>query len=179
MKLIFRVFDDGVAFKYEIPTQTGIKSYDIIDEKTQFNLSPNDKAWWIPAFSYRRYEFLHAYSSIDSISKKYFSDSVEDISYDTLGIDAAHTPLTLKKKNGLYVSLHEANLINFSSMTIAPKGDGKLEAELYPWSDGIKVKLESEIISPWRTIQIAENSSDLLLSNMILNLNDDLSLIHI
>ena len=81
--------------------------------------------------------------------------------------------MTLKKKNGLYVSLHEANLINFSSMTIAPKGDGKLEAELYPWSDGIKVKLESEIISPWRTIQIAENSSDLLLSNMILNLNDD------
>ena len=58
-------------------------------------------------------------------------------------------------------------------MTVAPKGDGKLEAELYPWSDGIKVKLESEIISPWRTIQIAENSSDLLLSNMIINLNDD------
>ena len=173
MKLIFRVFDDGVAFKYEIPNQTGIPSYDIIDEKTEFNLSPNDKAWWIPAFSYRRYEFLHAYSSIDSISKKYFSDSVEDISYDTLGIDAAHTPLTLKKKNGLYVSLHEANLINFSSMTLAPKGDGNLEAELYPWSDGIKVKLESEIISPWRTIQIAENSSDLLSSNMILNLNDD------
>ena len=58
-------------------------------------------------------------------------------------------------------------------MTLAPKGDGNLEAELYPWSDGIKVKLESEIISPWRTIQIAENSSDLLSSNMILNLNDD------
>jgi len=171
--VIFRVFNDGVAFKYLIPNQDKILSYDIIDEKTEFNLSSNDKAWWIPAFSYRRYEFLHAFSSIDSISKKYFSENVEDISYDSLGIDAAHTPLTVKKKNGYYVSIHEANLVNYSSMTLAPKGDGLLEAELYPWSDGTKVKLNSNISSPWRTIQIAENSSDLLLSNMILNLNDD------
>ncbi len=173
MKLSFRVFDDGVAFKYNIPNQDNISSYDIIDEKTHFNLSSQDKAWWIPAFSYRRYEFLHAHSSVDSISKKYFSKNVEDISYDTLGINAAHTPFTLKKKNGYYVSIHEANLINYSSMTLAPRGNGKLEAELYPWSDGTKVKLESEISSPWRTIQIADNSSDLLLSNMIINLNDD------
>ncbi|MBL6603905.1 MAG: glycoside hydrolase family 97 N-terminal domain-containing protein, partial [Cryomorphaceae bacterium] len=171
--VIFRVFNDGVAFKYIIPNQDNILSYDIIDEKTEFNLSPDDKAWWIPAFSYRRYEFLHAFSSVDSISKKYFSENVEDISYDSLGVDAAHTPFTLKKKNGFYVSIHEANLINYSSMTLAPRGNGSLEAELYPWSDGTKVKLESEIISPWRTIQIADSSSDLLLSNMILNLNDD------
>ena len=59
-------------------------------------------------------------------------------------------------------------------MTLAPRGDGKLEVELYPWSDGItKVKLEKEIISPWRYIQIADNSSELLMSNLILNLNDD------
>lgn len=173
MKIFFRVFDDGVAFRYEIPNQDKITSYDIIDEKTHFNLSSEDKAWWIPAFSYRRYEFLHAHSSIDSISKKYFSEHVEDISYDTLGIDAAHTPFTLKKKNEYYVSIHEANLVNYSSMTIAPMGDGKLEVELYPWSDGTKVKLKSKILSPWRTIQIADNSSDLLLSNMIINLNDD------
>ena len=54
--VIFRVFNDGVAFKYIIPNQDNILSYDIIDEKTEFNLSPDDKAWWIPAFSYRRYE---------------------------------------------------------------------------------------------------------------------------
>ena len=65
-------------------------------------------------------------------------------------------------------------MINYSSMTLAPRGDGKLEVELYPWSDGItKVKLEKEIISPWRYIQIADNSSELLMSNLILNLNDD------
>jgi len=173
MLLLFKIFDDGVAFKYEVPNQKNIISYDIIDEKTEFNLSSDDKAWWIPAFSYRRYEFLHAFSSVDSISKKYFSENVEDITYDSLGIDAVHTPFTLKKKNGFYVSIHEANLVNYSSMTLAPKGDGLLEAELYPWSDGTKVKLNSNISSPWRTIQIAENSSDLLLSNMILNLNDD------
>lgn len=173
MFLLFKIFNDGIAFKYEVPNQKNILNYDIIDEKTEFNLSSDDKAWWIPAFSYRRYEFLHAFSSVDSISKKYFSENVEDISYDSLGIDAAHTPFTLKKKNGFYVSIHEANLVNYSSMTLAPKGNGLLEAELYPWSDGTKVKLNSNISSPWRTIQIAENSSDLLLSNMILNLNED------
>ena len=75
-------------------------------------------------FSYRRYEFLYAKSSIDDISKEFFSKNVENISYDTIGIDAAHTPLTIKKDNGLIISIHEANLINYSSMTLAPKGGG-------------------------------------------------------
>ena len=172
--IVFRVYNDGVAFKYHVPNQSGITNYNVIDEYSEFNLNSNDTAWWIPGFSYRRYEFLYAESAIDKISKKFFSENIEDISYDTLGIDAAHTPLTIKKTNGLHVSIHEAKLINYSSMTLAPRGDGKLEVELYPWSDGItKVKLEKEIISPWRYIQIADNSSELLMSNLILNLNDD------
>ena len=172
--IVFRVYNDGVAFKYHVPNQSGITNYNIIDEYSEFNLNSDDTAWWIPGFSYRRYEFLYAESGIDKISKKFFSENIEDISYDTLGIDAAHTPLTIKKTNGLHVSIHEAKLINYSSMTLAPRGDGKLEVELYPWSDGItKVKLEKEIISPWRYIQIADNSSELLMSNLILNLNDD------
>ena len=72
MLLLFKIFDDGVAFKYEVPNQKNIISYDIIDEKTEFNLSSDDKAWWIPLFLYRRYEFLHAFSSVDSISKNTF-----------------------------------------------------------------------------------------------------------
>ena len=107
------------------------------------------------------------------ISQDYFSKNVEDISYDTLGIDAAHTPLTIKKSNGSYISIHEANLIDFSSMTLAPRGQGKLAVELYPWADGIKVKSNDGINSPWRTIQIANSSSELLNSNLILNLNED------
>ena len=173
-QIIFRIYNDGVAFKYVIPNQDAIQNYNIIDEYSEFNLSSDDTAWWIPAFSYRRYEFLYAESKIDKISKKYFSENVEDISYDTLGIDAAHTPLTIKKNNGYLISIHEANLINYSSMTLAPKGNGMLKVELYPWSDGItKVKLDNQIISPWRYVQIADNSSELLISNIILNLNDD------
>jgi len=173
MDIFFRVYNDGIAFKYVIPEQGGLNSYDIIDEMTEFNLSSKDSALWIPAFSYRRYEFLYANSSVDGISKKYYSKNVEDISYDTLGIDAAHTPLTIKKDNDLYISIHEANLIDYSSMTLKPKGNGKLEVELYPWSDGIKVKSTNGINSPWRMVQIANNSSELLDSNIILNLNDD------
>lgn len=173
LNLHFKIYDDGIGFRYEIPNQNSIKNYDIIDEITEFNLSENDSAWWIPAFAYRRYEFLYANTSIDEISKKNFSKYVEDISYDTQGIDAAQTPLTIKKNNGFFISIHEADLTNYSSMTLAAKGNGKLEAELYPWSDGTKVKLKNRIITPWRTIQIADNSSDLLTSNLILNLNED------
>ncbi|MEC7858396.1 MAG: glycoside hydrolase family 97 protein [Bacteroidota bacterium] len=173
MNIFFRLFNDGIAFKYVIPKQNELNSYDIIDEMTEFNLSSKDSALWIPAFSYRRYEFLYANSSVDNISKKYYSKNVEDISYDSLGIDAAHTPLTIKKDNDLYISIHEANLVDYSSMTLKPKGNGKLEVELYPWSDGIKVKSTNGINSPWRTVQIANNSSELLDSNIILNLNDD------
>ena len=173
LNLHFKIYDDGIGFRYEVPNQNSIKNYDIIDEITEFNLSENDSAWWIPAFAYRRYEFLYAHTSIDEISKKVFSKYVEDISYDTQGIDAAQTPLTIKKNNGFFISIHEADLTNYSSMTLAAKGNGKLEAELYPWSDGTKVKLKNRIITPWRTIQIADNSSDLLTSNLILNLNED------
>ena len=159
----FKVFNDGIGFRYLVPNQESIKNYDIINEITQFNISKNDSAWWVPAFSYRRYEFLYANTKIDEISKKKFSELVEDLSQDTLGINAAQTPLTIKKENGIYISIHEANLINFSSMTIAPMGNGVLEAELYPWSDGTKVKSDNSIKSPWRTIQIADNSSELLM----------------
>ena len=170
--IFFRAYNDGIAFRYNIPNQTEISNYNIMDEYSEFNLNSKDTAWWIPAFSYRRYEFLYAESPIDKISKKYFSENIEDISYDSLGIDAAHTPLTIKKYNGYHISIHEANLVNYSSMTLAPIGQGKLEVELYPWADGTKVKLDNEIISPWRYIQIADNSSELLMSNIILNLNE-------
>jgi len=173
LNITFRVFDDGIGFRYKIENQENINDYNIVDEKTEFKLSKNDTAWWIPAFSYRRYEFLYAKTPIDDISKKTYSKEVEYIRYDTLGIDAAHTPLTIKKENGIFISIHEADLNDYSSMTLAPLGNGLIEAELYPWSDGIKVKSDEKIISPWRTIQISDNSSDLLDSNLILNLNDD------
>ena len=169
----FRIYNDGVAFRYILPMQKSIQNYDLMDEITEFNLSSKDSAWWIPGFSYRRYEFLYANTGIDDISKKVYSDLVEDISYDSLGIDAAHTPLTIKKNNGIFISIHEANLVDYSSMTLSPKGKGSLEVELYPWSDGIKVKSDNGIKSSWRTIHIADNSSGLLESNLILNLNDD------
>ena len=68
--LELRLFNDGIAFRYIIPNQKSIEKYDVIDEITEFNLSENDSAWWTPAFSYRRYEFLYANTKIDDISKK-------------------------------------------------------------------------------------------------------------
>ena len=97
LKVIFRVFDDGIGFRYEINNQRSIEKYDIIDEKTEFKLAKNDTAWWIPGFSYRRYEFLYAKTQVNEISKETYSEKVEDIKFDTIGIDADHKPLSIKK----------------------------------------------------------------------------------
>ena len=82
-----------------------------------------------------------------------------------------HTPLTMETRDGLYLSIHEAALTDYPSMTLAPTGRTVLECDLVPWSDGIKVKTETPFVTPWRTIQITETAGELITSYLILNLN--------
>ena len=153
MNLVFRVYDDGVGFRYELPAQDHLGSVQITDEKTEFNLAGDHKAWWIKAYQWNRYEYL------------YQSSPVSDI-------DTVHTPLTLETKDGLYLSIHEAALTDYPSMTLARTGSTVLECDLVPWSDGTKVKTKTPFVTPWRTIQIAETAGDLITSYLILNLNE-------
>ncbi|MFC2138392.1 glycoside hydrolase family 97 catalytic domain-containing protein, partial [Bacteroidota bacterium] len=109
-------------------------------------------AWWINAYRNNRYEYLYQKNKISEL-------------------DTVHTPVTLEG-NGLYISLHEANLTDFSSMTIYKADSIKLACDLIPWSDGIKVKTNVPFVTPWRTIQIADKPGDLVTSYLILNLNE-------
>lgn len=153
LQVQFRAFDDGVAFRYVFPEQ-GIKdSIFIMDELTSFNLKEDGKAWWIPAYQENRYEYLFKASPVSTL-------------------DTVHTPLTIENEGGLALSFHEANLVDFASMTLAHTSATGLKTDLVPWSDGVKVRTTGSFTSPWRTIQIGEKPTDLITSYLILNLNE-------
>lgn len=153
MSIVFRVFDNGVGFRYEIPEQPALADFVIMDELTQFNMAGDHQAWWIGAYQDNRYEYLYTKSTISQM-------------------DTVHTPVTFETTNGLYLSIHEADLTDFASMTIAPQGNNVLKADLVPWKDGDRVKTHSPMKSPWRTIAIGEKPGDLITNYMVLNLNE-------
>jgi len=149
----FRAYDDGIAFRYVFPEQ-GIKdSIFIMDELTTFNLAEDGKAWWIPAYDEQRYENLFTASPVSTL-------------------DTVHTPLTIESNDGLAISFHEANLVDFASTTLAYTNGTTLKTDLVPWADGIKVRTIDTFTTPWRTLQIADKPTDLITSYLILNLNE-------
>ncbi len=155
LNLYFRVFNDGVAFRYEIPQQQGLDSLFIVAENTEFKFAEDAQTWWIPA-DYNSYEKIYTKSYLSGV------------------VDSVHTPLTMVSEAGYFISLHEANLSNYASMTLRPAETDslKLLSELVPWPDGDKVKTVLPMVSPWRTITIGRKATDLLESRMILNLNE-------
>ena len=172
MILRFKVFNDGMAFRYELPKQKKISDFTILDELTEFNLAEDSPSWWIPAYAYRRYEFLYANTLISEISRDKFSELVENLSGTRIGPDAVQTPFTTQRKDGTVITIHEANLTNYSSMALKATGTKKLECDLFPWSDGTKVKTSAPMKSPWRTIIVGANPSDIVMSTLTLNLNE-------
>ncbi|MBN2235184.1 MAG: glycoside hydrolase family 97 N-terminal domain-containing protein, partial [Opitutales bacterium] len=152
LQIEFRAFDDGIAFRYIYPQQ-GESDLVIMDELTGFNLAHDGQAWWIGAYQDNRYEYLTTKSPVS-------------------GIDVVHTPLTIESDSGLYLSFHEARLVDFASMTIRRTDGCSLKADLVPWADGDRVKTDGSFKTPWRTLQIAEAPGDLITSYMVLNLND-------
>ncbi len=151
--LTFRLFNDGLGFRYELPEQKNLVDFAIMNEITEFNLAHDAMAWWIPAMDAERYEYLYRNNPVNDIAK-------------------AHTPLTLESESGLFLSIHEAALTDYASMTLEPAGDHKLKCQLVPWASGVKVIGKTPFKSPWRTIQVGQTPGELLESNLILNLNE-------
>ena len=148
-----RVFDDGVGFRYEVPKQRGYSDVNIVDELTEFSLQPDAAAWWIPARRYNRYEYLYNTTRVTEVQN-------------------AHTPMTLRLPSGTHVSIHEAALVDYAAFVLDQQRDGVFQADLTPWSDGIRVRTRAPFTSPWRTIQVAPDAVGLLNSDLILNLNE-------
>lgn len=170
--LRFKLYDDGLGFRYEIDKNEEIIPFSILDEKTEFKLTEDSESWWIPAYAYRRYEFLYANTLISEINRDKFSELVEHLHDPRIGPEAVQTPFTTQRKDGITIAIHEANLTNYSSMTLKANGTSHLECDLIPWSDGDKVKTQTPMVSPWRTIIVGNNPSEIIMSTITLNLNE-------
>ena len=153
MDLIFRAYDDGIAFRYHVKKIKDAEKMIIDDEITEFNLADDAQSWWIKAYQPNRYEYLYQSTKISEI-------------------DTVHTPLSMRFEDGTHVSIHEATLINYSSMQIAGRKSTSLHCDLAPWSNGDKVRTSIPFKTPWRTIKIADSASELLHSYLTLNCNE-------
>lgn len=153
LDIVFRAFDDGIGFRYEFPQQAHLDKFGIMDEKTEFRLTGDHTSWWIGAYQWNRFEYYFSETSLSAV-------------------DTVHTPLTMRTKDGLYLSIHEAALVDYTTMTLENVGDYTLKANLMPWATGVAVYGSTPLVTPWRTIQIAEKPGDLITSYLILNLNE-------
>ncbi|NNE29373.1 MAG: glycoside hydrolase family 97 protein, partial [Saprospiraceae bacterium] len=172
MNIQFRVFDDGVGFRYALLAQEEIDSVAILDEKTEFRLTGDHTAWWIPG-DWDIYEHLYntsRVSEIDALSKS----GHPNLAQTTIPHNAVNTPVTMRTQSGLHIAIHEANLTDYAGMTL------KVDPEKLILTSGLvgsgnqdyKVKRALPFTTPWRTIQIGEKAGDLIESTMILNLNE-------
>ncbi len=168
--MVFKVYDDGVGFRFEFPEQKNMNEVIITAENTEFQLTGDHKTWWIPG-DWEIYEHLYnttLVSEIDAISER-----GKKLAQTYIPYNAVNTPVTMKTNEGLYLSFHEANLTNYSGMTLKVDNENlTLTSELVDSESGFKVKTKTPFVTPWRTIQIAERAGDLIESKLIVNLNE-------
>ncbi len=155
--VVFRAFDDGLGFRYEVPDQPNLKDFEIQEELTEFSMTDDARAWWIPSNRPRldRSEMLYSSSPVSVI-------------------DSIQTPLTMETRDGKsFIVIHEANLVDYARMNLrgARMENRTLHAALAPYADGVKVRGRTPFVTPWRTIQIADRATDLAPSVLGLNLN--------
>jgi len=173
MNIIFRVFEDGVGFRYEFPNQPNLKYFIVSDELTEFSLTGDNKTFWIPG-DYDSNEYPYTVSPISQVDASVLAKSETDIAVryvpDKYGIQ---TPLMMKTADGLYINIHEAALQNYTSMQLhVDTKTYKLTANLVGDAVGNKVYMRAPCVTPWRTIIVSDNAADILASKMILNLNE-------
>jgi alpha-glucosidase len=151
--VVFRVYDDGVGFRYEFPDQPQLKDVIIDDELTEFAIAKPGTAWWIPGGEWNRYEYLYNKTPLSEVGQ-------------------AHTPVTIRTEDGLHIAIHEAALVDYSSMWLRRIEGQRFRTQLSPASEGWKVRRTAPFHTPWRTLQIADSAGGLYQSNLILNLNE-------
>ncbi len=173
VKVAFRVFNEGVGFRYEFPKQEQLNHFVVADELTQINLAGDYKAFWIPG-DYDTNEYLYNTTPLSQVDAVAAAAKETDIALKSvIGPNVIQVPLMLKIPTGLYVNLHEAALVNYPVMHLAlDKKTFTLTSHLVPDAVGNKAYLQTPFTTPWRTINVSDKATDILASKMILNLNE-------
>jgi hypothetical protein len=168
----FRLFDDGLGFRYEFPAQKNLTYFVIKEERSQFAMAGDHTAFWIPGdYDTQEYDYTKSkLSEIRGLSEKAYTANVSQKNFSPTGVQ---TSLMLKTNDGIYINLHEAALINYSCMHLNLDDKNMIfESWLTPDAKGDKGYMQAPSHSPWRTIMVSDNATEILSSKMTLNLND-------
>lgn len=172
MDICFRLFDDGLGFRYSFPEQDGMTYFVITDELTEFAMTGDHTAWWIPG-DYDTQEYDYTRSRLSEIRTRLGGAVDYNLAQSIFSDTGVQTSLQMKTDDGLYVNLHEAALVNYPAMHLL-LDDAALvfKAHLTPDPNGDLAYMQTPCTTPWRTIIVSDDARDILASRITLNLND-------
>lgn len=173
LNMRFRLFDDGLGFRYEFPVQPSLRHFLLADELTEFKLTGDHKAFWLPG-DYDTNEYAITTSRLSEIPLL-----IDEVRKAPLVLKsftpnlAVQTPLMMKSAQGLYINIHEAALDNYAGMCLNVDPESYLlSTHLTPDKNGVRGYIQTGSVTPWRTIVVSDDARDILASNLILNLNE-------
>ncbi len=172
MNLRFRVYDDGVGFRYEFPQQQYLPYFVVKAEHTQFAMPADNTAWWIPGdYDTQEYDYTESkLSEIRGLMKDAICGNVSQTFFSPTGVQ---TSLQMKTPEGLYLNIHEAALVDYSCMHLdLDDKNFVFTSQLTPDAQGNMAHMQTPCQTPWRTVMVSEDARDILASNLILNLNE-------
>ena len=183
MQVRFRLYDDGLGFRYEFPQENALTYFKVKEELTEFAMTGDHTAWWIPG-DYDTQEYNYTESRLSEIRKWYESMRLGNASAEGFSDTGVQTALQMKTREGLYVNIHEAEVVDYPTTNLdLDDRTFVFRTWLTPDAEGVKGRLQAPCKSPWRTVMVCEKATDVLSSRLILNLNEpcaleDVSWIH-
>ena len=183
MDLRFRLYDDGLGFRYEFPQENHLVYFKIKEELTEFALTGDHTAWWVPG-DYDSQEYNYKESRLSEISRYCEKMRIHNASQEGFSPWGVQTALQMKTDSGLYLNIHEAAVLDYPTANLLYDPARKtFQIHLTPDAEGVKGRLQAPCKTPWRTVMVCPGATDVLASRLILNLNEpcaleDVSWIH-
>ena len=183
MRVAFRLYDEGLAFRYEFPMENKLTYFNIKEEVTEFAMTGDHTAWWIPG-DYDTQEYNYSETRLSGISKQMEKMRIYNASQTGFSNTGVQTALQMKTDDGLYINIHEAAVLNYPTMNLNLNvRNMTFRTWLTPDAQGIKGRMQAPCVSPWRTVMVVDDARKVLASRLILNLNEpccleDISWIH-
>ena len=172
MHLRFRLYDDGLGFRYEFPMENALTYFKVEEELTEFALAGDHTAWWISG-DYDTQEYNYTRSRLSEIPRINAAPRPYNASQTAISPRAVQTALQLKTDSGLYLNIHEARVLDYPTANLVLGEDNRtLRIHLTPDAEGVKGRLQAPCVSPWRPVQVCPSATSVLASRLILNLND-------